>query len=86
MLFHLEWKNVDENDVNVHADSITQFLAHRSTTNEKKSSITTVFLYELNSFFELSECIDFDFKVILENFSIKLIFITMNLRIKPDEL
>ena len=86
MLFHLEWKNVEEYDVNVHADSITQFLAHRSTTNEKKSSITTVFLYELNSFFELRECIDFDFKVILKNFSIQLIFIIFNLRIKPDKL
>ena len=61
MFSHLEWKYVDENDVDVHFDCFTKFLAPRATTYNEKSSITTVFLYELDSIFELCECIYLNF-------------------------
>jgi hypothetical protein len=86
MLCHIECKYVDKNYVNVHIDPFAQFFTHRSATYDKNSSITTAILYEMNSFFELRECIDFNVKFFSKSFSITLIFIIMNLRIKPDEL
>jgi hypothetical protein len=61
MFIHLEWKYVDKNDVNVHFDCLTKLLASRATTNDEKSSITAVFLYELDGIFELCECIYLNF-------------------------
>lgn len=53
-------KYVDENDVNVHIDSLAQFFTSRTTTYNKEPSISTLAcLDELNCIFEHVECIDF---------------------------
>ena len=83
---HVGWKYVEKYDINVHFDSFTKILASRSTAYDQKSSIATVFLNEFYSIFEFSECIDLNFKFFFENFCIKFIFFTLNLRVKPDKL
>ncbi len=86
MLCHVKCKYEDKNYIYVHIDSLAKFFSSRSTTYDKDSSITTVFLYKFYSFFELYECIDFNIQLFFKKFSIILIFIIMNIRIKPDYL
>ena len=63
MFFTFEWENKDKDYVNVHIDPLAQFLALRPTANNEKSFIASLSLNELNSFFEIRECIGFNLKL-----------------------